>query len=148
MTTLAFTIQTFVIKVMSVLFNMLSRFVIAFLPRSKLLLISWLQSPLAVILETKKIKSITASTFSPSICHEVMGQDAMILVFQMLSFIPAFHSPLSPSLRGSSLPLLFLPLVWCHLHIRGFWYPSLHQSWFQLVIHPAQYFTWCILHIS
>ena len=66
---------------MSLLFNMLSRFVIAFLPRSKRLLISWLQSPPAVILEPKKIESITVSIVSPSICHEVMGPDAIILVF-------------------------------------------------------------------
>ena len=78
---------------MSLLFNVLSRFVIAFLPRSKRLLISWLQSPSAVILEPKKIKSVTASTVSPSICHEVMGPDAMILVFWMLSFKSTF--PLS-----------------------------------------------------
>ena len=78
---IALTRRTFVGKVMSLLFNMLSRFVIAFLPRSKRLLISWLQSPSAVILEPKKIKSVTVSTFSPSICHKVMGPDAMILVF-------------------------------------------------------------------
>ena len=82
--------QTFVGKVMSLLFNMLSRFVITFLPRSKCLLISWLQSPSAVILEPKKIKSDTVSTVSPSIFHEVMGPDAMILVFWMLSFKPTF----------------------------------------------------------
>ena len=68
-------------KVMSLLFNMLSSFVIAFLPRSKHLLMSWLQSPSAVILEPKKIKFVTVSTFSPSICLEVMGPDARILVF-------------------------------------------------------------------
>ena len=79
--TIAFTRWTFVGKVMSLLFNMLSRFVIDFLPRSKCLLISWLQSPYAVILEPKKIKSTTVSIFPPSICHEVMGPDAMILVF-------------------------------------------------------------------
>ena len=73
--------MTFVGKVMSLLFNMLSRLVITFLPRSKCLLISWLQSPSAVILELKKIKSDTVSIVSPSICHEVMGPDAMILVF-------------------------------------------------------------------
>ena len=72
---------TFVSKVMSLLLNILSRFVIDFLPRSKCLLISWLQSPYAVILEPKKIKSTTVSIFPPSICHEVMGPDAMILVF-------------------------------------------------------------------
>ena len=68
-------------KVMSLLFNMLSTLVIAFLPRSKCLLISWLQSPSAVILRPQKIKSLTVPTVSPSICHEVMGADAMILVF-------------------------------------------------------------------
>ena len=73
--------QTLVYKVMSLLFNMLSGLVIAFLPKSKQLLISWLQSPSAVILESKKIKSITISTVFSSICHEVIGLDAMILVF-------------------------------------------------------------------
>ena len=80
---------------------MLSRLVIDFLPSSKRRLISWLQSLSTVILETKKIKSVTVSIFSPFICHEAMGPDAMILVFWMLSFKPAFHSPLSPSSRGS-----------------------------------------------
>ena len=75
-------------KVMPLLFNMLSRLVIDFLPRSKSLLISWLWSPSSVILEPKKIKSATVPTVSPSICHEVMGPDAMILVFWMLSFKP------------------------------------------------------------
>ena len=78
---IALTIWTFVGKVMSLLFNTLSRFVIAFLLRSKRLLISWLQSPSTVILEPKKIRSVTASTFSPFIYHEVMGLDAMILAF-------------------------------------------------------------------
>ena len=78
--TIALTRQTFVGKAMSLLFNMLSRLVITFLPRSKRLLISWLQSPSAVILEPKKIKSATVSTVSPSICHEVMGPDAMIFI--------------------------------------------------------------------
>ena len=80
--TIALTRWTFVEKVMSLLFNMLSRLVTAFLPRSKCLLISWLQSPSAVILEPKKIKSVTVSTFPPTICHEVMGLDAIILVFE------------------------------------------------------------------
>ena len=79
--TITLTRWTFVGKGMSLLFSMLSRLVIAFLPRSKCLLISWLQSPSAVILKPKKIKSVTVSTISPSICHEVMGLDAMILVF-------------------------------------------------------------------
>ena len=88
--TIALTRQKFVGKVMSMLFNMLSRFVITFLPRSKHLLISWLQSPSAVILEPKKIKSATVPIVSPSICHEVMGLDTIILVFWMVSFNPAF----------------------------------------------------------
>ena len=79
--TIALTRWTFIGKVMSLLFNMLSRLVMAFLPRSKRLLISWLQSPSAVILKPRKIKSTTVSIVSPSICHKVMGLDAMILVF-------------------------------------------------------------------
>ena len=85
--TIALTRQTFVGKVMSLLFNMLSRFVIAFIPRSKQrLLISWLQLPSVMILEPKKIKSVTASTFSPSICLEVMGPNAMIIHFLNVEF--------------------------------------------------------------
>ena len=85
----ALTKWTFAGKKMSLIFNMFSRLVIAFLPRSKCLLISWLQSPSVVILEPKKIKSVTASIVSPSICHEEMEPDAMILVFWMLGFF--FH---------------------------------------------------------
>ena len=185
--TIALTRWTVVDKVMSLLFNMLSRLVITFLPRSKRLLISWLQSPSAVILEPPKIKS---ATVSPSICHEVMGPDAMILVFWMLSFKPTFspssftlirsdqisRSVVSNSLRphesqharppcpsptpgvhwdshpssqsrGSLVILHFLPLGWCHLHIWGYWYFS-RQSWFQLVLLPAQRFSRCTLHIT
>ena len=93
---IALTRRPFVGKGLS---NMLSRLIIAFLPRSKCLLISWLQSPSAVILEPPKIKSVTVSIVFPCICHEVMGPDAMILVFWMLSFKPSqlFHSPLSLS---------------------------------------------------
>ena len=79
--TIALTRRTFVGKVMSLLLNMLSRLVITFLPRSKHLLISWLQSPSAMILEPLKIKFLTVTILSPSICHEIMGPDAMILVF-------------------------------------------------------------------
>ena len=85
--TIALNRQTCVSKVMSLLFNTLSSIVIAFLPRSKPLLISWLQSLSAVILEPKKIKSATVSTFSPSMCHEVMGLDAMILVYNYIEWI-------------------------------------------------------------
>ena len=104
--TTALTRQTFVGKAMSLLFNLLSRLIITFLPRSNGLLVSWPQSPSAVIMEPPKIKSATVSTVSPSICHEVMGPDAMILVFWMLSFKPIFS--LSHSSRGS-LVLHFLP---------------------------------------
>jgi len=79
--TIALTLQTFTGKVMSLLFNTLPLFVTALLPRSKRLVISWLQSPSAVILEPKKIKSVTVSIVCPSICHEVMGLDVMILFF-------------------------------------------------------------------
>ena len=78
--------HTFVGKVMSVLFNMLSRFVVAFLPRSEHILVSWLQSPSAVILEPKKTKSVTASTFPLSICQEVMGPNVMILSLSNVEF--------------------------------------------------------------
>ena len=90
--TIALARRTSVGKVVFLLFHMLSRLVIPFLPRSKRLLISWLQSPSAVNLEPKKIKSATVSTVSPSICHEVMGLDAMILVFWMLNFKPTFST--------------------------------------------------------
>ena len=88
--TIALARWTFVGKVMCLLFNMLSRLVITFLPRSKCLLISWLQSSSSVILEPRKIKSATVYTVSPSICHEVMGSDATILVCWMLSFKSTF----------------------------------------------------------
>ena len=101
---IALTTWTYVGKVMSLLFNTLSRLVITFLSRSKWLLISWLHSPSAVISEPPKIKSDTVSTVSPSISHEVMGPDAMIFVFWMLSFKPTF----SLSSRGSVVPH-FLP---------------------------------------
>ena len=107
--TVALTRWTSVDKVMSLLFNMLSRFVIAFLPRSKHLLISWLQSPSAVILEPKKMKSLTVSIVSPSICHEVMGPDAMILVFWMLSFKSTFSLSSFTFIKRLFIVLCFLP---------------------------------------
>ena len=143
--TIALTRWTFVGKVMSLLFNMLSRLVKAFFPRSKKFLISWLESPPAVILVSKKIKSVAVSTVFPSIWHEVMGPNAVILVFWMLSFKPAFSlsyfikrlfssSSLSAIkvVSSASLRLLILLLA----------------AWFQLVFHPAQYSTWRSLHIS
>ena len=122
--TIALTRWIFFGKVMSLLFNMLSKLVITFLPRSKCLLISRLQSPSAVILEPPQIKSLTVSIVSPSICHEVMGLDAMILVFWMLSFnrvsptkqdniqtIPCFHEVFSLTCNISSFPSRMLK---CH----------------------------------
>ena len=115
----ALTRWTLVGKVMSLLFNMLSRLVIAFLPWRKHLSISWLQSPSAVILEPKKIKSVTVSIVSPSICHEVMGPDAMILVFRMLSFKSAFSlSSFTFSKLFSSSPLSAIRVI-CMYEIIG-----------------------------
>ena len=107
--TIALTRWTIFGKVMYLLFNTLSRLVITFLPRSKHLLISWLCSPSAVILELPQIKSATVSTVSPSICHEVMGLDAMIWVFSMSSFKPTFSLSSFFSSRNSLVPLHFLP---------------------------------------
>ena len=171
--TIALTRWTFVDKVTSLLFNMLSRLVITFIPRSKRLLISWLQSPSARILEPKKIMSVTVSIVSLSIFHEVMGPDAVILVFWMLSFqsvqfslvaqsCPTFATlwiaeRLSFKLTFSLSSFTFikrlfsssslLPWGWYHLHIWDYWYFS-WQSWFQLVLPPAQCFSWCTLHVS
>jgi len=125
---------------MSVLFNMLSRFGIAFLSRSKQLLISWLQSLSAVIWEPKKIKPVTASTFSLSICHDVMG---LILVFECWVLSQPFHSLFSPSLRGLLVPLHFLPLEWYYLHMRLLIF--LPQSWFQLSICFSNWRNVCFL---
>ena len=145
--TIALTKWTFVGKIMSLLFNMLSRLVITFLPRSKCLLISWLQSPSAVILEPKKIKFVTVSIVSPSVCHEVMGLDAVILVFWMLSFKPTFSLSSFTFIKRlfSSSSLCAIRVV--SSVIWGYWYFS-QQSWFQLVLNPAWHFTWCTLHIS
>ena len=111
---IALTRWSFVGKVLSLL-------LIAFLPRSKHLLIWWLQSLFAVILESKKIKSVTVSIVSPSTCHEVMRLDAWYKFFKCWVSSQLFHSPLSPSLR-SSLVLYFLPLEQCHPHVWGYWY--------------------------
>ena len=124
--TITLTRRTFVDKVMSLLLNMLSSLVITFLPRSKHLLISWLQSPSAVILEPPKIRSATVSTVSPSICHEVMGRDAMILVFWMLSFKPTFSLSFFTFLKRLFSSSSRSSWGWCHLHI---WYKSLIITW-------------------
>ena len=134
--TIALTRQTFVSKVMSLLFNMLSMLAIAFLPRSKHLLISWLQSPSAVILEPKKIKSVTFSTVSTSICHEMMGPDAMIFAFWMLSFKPSLHecslgiSNFLEEISSLSHSIAFLYLI------ALITYECLHVSpWYSLELH-------------
>ena len=140
---------------MSLLFKMLSRFVIAFLPKSKHLLVSWLQSPSVVILEPKKIKSVTVSIDSPSICHEVMGPYAMILVFWMLHFKSAYS--LSSFTFIKRLFRFFF--TFCHrvvasaylrlliflLAIFFFFFPAVLIP---LVLHAAQHFTWYTLQKS
>ena len=145
--TVAFTRLTFVTQVMSLLFRMLSRLAIAFLLRSKHLLISWLKSPSAVILEPKKTMSLIVSTVTPSICHEVMGLDAMILVFWMLNFKPAFSLSSFTFIKrlfsSSSLSairvvssaylrlLIFLPVSAPEYPILKSYNYSLHQNWQQ-----------------
>ena len=143
---IALTILTFVSKVMSLLLYTLSSFVIAFLPRRQCLLISWLKSPSAVILEPKKINSVIVSIVSPSICHEVMGLDAMIFIFWTLSFKPALHFPLSPSSRGSfnsSLLSAISVVSSAYLRLSIF----LPANWFQLVLYPVRHFAWYNLYI-
>ena len=142
--TIALIRWTFVGKVMSLLFNKLSSLVITFCPRSKHLLISWLQSPSAVISEPRKIKSSTVFSF---ICHEMMGQDTMIFIFWMLSFKPNFSLSSFTFIKRFFSSSSLSAKGWCHMHIWGYWYFS-RRSWFQLVLHPAQRFSWCTLHIS
>ena len=129
--TIGLTRGTFVSKVMSLLFNTLSRHVTVFLPRSKHLLIPWLQSPSAVILEPPK-KYLTIFIVSPSICHEVMGPYAMILVFWMLSFKPAF------ALSSFSFIKWLFSSSLSTIKVVSSAYLRLLQSLFQLVLHPSQ----------
>ena len=125
---------------MSLLFNTLSGFAMAFLPRSNCVLMSWLQSLSAVILESRKRKSVMTSTFTLSICHEVMRPDTMILVLSWL-----FHSP-TPSSKGSLVSFCFLPLERYHLHIWGWCLSCL--SWFHFATHPTKHFSSCAQHIG
>ena len=132
-------------KVMSLPFNMLSRLVITFCPRSKRLLISWLQSPSAVILEPNKIKSLTVSIVSPYICHEVMGLDTMIFVFWMRSFKPTFSLSSFTFIKrlfSSSLSAIRVVLS-SYLRLLIF-LPAILIP----VPHPVQHFSQCTLHIS
>ena len=138
--------RTLVGKLTSQLFNTLSTFVIAFLLSSKHLLISCLQSPTPLIFESKEIKSATVSIFFLIYFPWSNGSGCYDLnFFFMLSFRPTFPPLISLLSRGCLVPLHFVPLVWYHLHIWGYWYFS-QQSWFQFVTHPAQYFAWCTLH--
>ena len=144
---IALTRCTFVGKQMFLVFNMLSMLVIAFLPRSKRLLISWVQSPPAVILEPKRIKSITVYVVFPSICHEVMGLNAMFFVFCLLSFKPAFSLPFFTLIKrlfcSSSLSVIrvvssaYLRLL---IFLLTFLIPACNSS--------SQHFALCALHIS
>ena len=141
--------QTFVGKVMSLCFNMLSRFTIAFLPRSKCLLISWLQSPSAVILEPKKIKPVSFHFFLFFLpWSDGTGSHDLSLFnveFQARLFSVLFHHLQRWS--SSLVPIHFLPLEWYHLHIWCCWYFS-QRSWFQLASHTGWHFKWCTLHRS
>ena len=144
----SFDYMTFVSRVMSLLFNTLSRCVIAFLPRSSCLLISWLKSLFAVILEPKKRKSVTTSTFSPSIYHVVMGLDAMILVFSLFSLKPAL------SLSFYTLIKRFFSFLFAFCYYSSIIClsevvdisPAYPDSSF--VTHPAGHFSWCAQHIG
>ena len=150
--TTALTRWTFIGKVMSLLFNMLSRFVITFLTRRKHILISWLQSLSTVILEPKKIKSVTVSILPapppPPTIYLLWsdGAGCMILVFWMLNFKPAFSLSLYTFIRrffcSSSLSAIKMSSTYLRLLI------FLQQSWFQLVLHPAWHFAWRTLHRS
>ena len=145
--TTALTVWTFVSKVMSLLFNTSSRFVIAFLPRSNQILISWLQSPSTLILEPRKRKSVNTSNFSPSVCHEVMGPDAMILVFWMLRFKRTFSLSsftLIKKLFSSSLLSAIRVVSFAYLRLLIFLLAIL----FQLLTHPYWHFPWCALCMS
>ena len=143
----SFDYTTCVHKVTSLFFNRLSRFAVTFLPKSKHLLSSCLELSSSMILEPRKIKSITASTFPPTICREMMGPDAKILAFWMLSFKPAFSLSSFTFIKRLLVPLHFLPLEWYYLHSWGCWHFSC-QSWFQLVIYSAWHFVWWALHVS
>ena len=122
--TITLTRWTFVGKVMSLLLNMLCRLVIAFLPRGKCLLISWLQSPSSVILEPPKINSVTVSIVS-SICHEVMGLDAVIIVFWMLSFKPSF---LLSSFTLSAISVMSSAYMRLLIFLLAIWIPACASS--------------------
>ena len=140
----ALTIRTFASKVISLLFNMPPRFVKAFLPRSNCFLILWLQSPSTVILQTKKMKTVTVSTFSLSICHKVIRLDAMILVFWILSSRPAFDSSFTLIMRLFSCSLLSAITV-SSAYLKLLIIPP--AILIPAVIHSVWHFPRCALHI-
>ena len=143
--TIALTRQTFSGKAMSLLFNMLSRLVITFIPKSKRLLISWLQSPSAVILGPPKIKPATVCTVSPSICHEAIGLDAMILIFLMLSFKPAFSLSSFTFIKRLFFTFCHKGGIICISEVIDISPGNLDSS---LWLHPTQRFSWHTLNIS
>jgi len=141
---IAWIIRTFIGKIMSLLFNRLSRLVTAFLSRSKYLLISWLQPPSAITLDPKKIKSVSVSIVSPSVRHEVVGLDVMIFIFWMLSFKPAFSLYFTFIKRLFSSSLLSVIRV-VSSYVWNCCYFS-QQSWCQFVAQPSRRFAWCTLY--
>ena len=144
---IALTRQTFFSEIMSLIFSTLSRLSIAFLPRSKDLLISWLKSQSQVILEPKKIKSLIVSIVSPYICHGVIGPDAMIFVFWMLSLKTAYSlSSFTFIKRQFSTASLSAIRVVSSAYLRLLIF--LTASGLKLVLHPAQPFAWCTLHVN
>ena len=147
--TIILTRQTFVRKVMSLFFNMLSRLVRAFLPRGKCLLKSFMAA--VTICSDTGTRENKVCHFFPLFPHlfamKWWNPMPWSSFFECWVLTQLFHSPLSLSSRDSLVPLCFLPLHWCHMHIWGYWYFS-RQSWFQLVHHPAQHFVLCTLHTS
>ena len=141
--TIALTLWIFAGKVMSLLFNMLSRFVITFLPRSKHLLTSWLQSPSVVILEPKKIVCHCFPIYLPwsvgTGCHDRS--------FLNVGFKPTFSLSSFTFIKRLFSSSSLSAIGWCHLHLWRYWSFS-RQSWFQLMFHSAQHFSLCNLHIS
>ena len=135
---------TFTGKVTSLLFNMLSRLVITSLPRSKHFMAA---VTICSDFRAQKIKVCHCFPIYLPWCDEAIGPDAMILVFWMLSFKSIFSLSFFIFIKSLFALLHFLPYGWCHLHIWGYWYFS-QQSWFRLVLHSAQRFSWCTLHIS
>ena len=132
---------------MPLLFNMLSRLVIVFLPMSMRFLILWLQSPSAVILEPRKLISVTVSIVSPSVCHEVMELDAMIFFFGILSFKPEF-SPSSFTYIKRLFSSSFLSAIRVILSAYRRLLIFLLKSWFQLLLHPVWHLVWCTFVLS